>query len=73
MSPDQDRPDESGISSRPVRQLRNRNVARLLKGSKSVRFKDVVDCIDQESTATKKIPINLDKEGTLFPPLPISR
>ena len=34
------------MSSRPPRQLRNRNVARLIKGDKVVKFHDVVDCID---------------------------
>ena len=34
------------MSSRPPRQLRNRNVARLIRGDKVVKFHDVVDCID---------------------------
>ena len=33
-------------SSRPPRQLRSRNVARSVKGSKTVKFHDIVECVE---------------------------
>ena len=68
---DENLPDQNGqngdvTSSRPPRQLRNRNVARSVKNSKSVRFYDVVDCVEQNHCYQESV--HLDKEGTLFPP-----
>ena len=53
-------------SSRPSRQLRNRNVARSVKDSKSVKFHEVVGCVEQDHYYQESV--HFDKEGTLFPP-----
>ena len=63
--PDQNGQNKGVTSSRPPRQLRNRNVARSVKGSKSVRFHDVVECVEQDHYYQESV--HLDKEGTLFP------
>ena len=52
-------------SSRPPRQLRSRNVARSIKGSKTVKFHDVVDCIELDQRYQEKI--HLEGENTIFP------
>ena len=64
--PGQNGQNGGSTSSRPSRQLRNRNVARSVKGSKSVRFHDVVDCVEQDHYYQERV--HFDKEGTLFPP-----
>ena len=53
-------------SSRPPRQLRSRNVARSIKGSKTVKFYDVVDCIELNQHYQEK-KIHLEGESTIFP------
>ena len=57
--------DGGATSSRPPRQLRNRNVARSVKGSKNVRFCEFVDCIEQDQRFQENI--QFESEGTLFP------
>ena len=58
-------------SSRPPRQLRSRNVARSIKGSKTVKFHDVVDCIESNQHYQEKI--HLEGESTIFPSSQYSR
>ena len=57
--------DGDATSSRPPRQLRNRNVARSLKGSKTVRFCELVDCVELDQCFQEKI--QFESEGALFP------
>ena len=52
-------------SSIPPRQLRSRNVARLIKGNKTVKFHDVVDCIELDQHYQEKI--RGEGESTIFP------
>ena len=44
----------SSMSSRPPRQLRSRNVARLVKGSKTVKFHDIVECVELDQCYREK-------------------
>ena len=53
-------------SSRPPRQLRSRNVARSVKGSKNVKFYEIADCIEQDRCFQEKV--NFENEKSLFPP-----
>ena len=46
---------EGSMSSRPLRQLRNRNVARSIRDNKDVRFCDIVDCIEFDQHSQEKI------------------
>ena len=52
-------------SSRPPRQLRSRNVARSIKCNKTVKFHDVVDCIELNQHYQEKI--QGEGESTNFP------
>ena len=51
--------------SRPPRQLRNRNVARLVKGNRTVKFHDLVECVDVDQHYHEKL--NLESERAIFP------
>ena len=53
--------------SRNLRQLRNRTVARSIKGNQRVKFNEVTDCVYQDQHYEECI--QFEKEGTLFPPL----
>ena len=64
--PGQSGQDESGTSSRPVRQLRNRNGARSVKSSRKLRFHDEVYCVEQDRCYQESI--HFEKDGSLFPP-----
>ena len=57
--------DGNATSSRPPRQLRNRSVARSVRGSKSVKFHEYLDCIEQDQCFREKIQD--EGKGTLFP------
>ena len=46
---------EGSMSSRPPRQLRNRNVARSIKDNKTVKFHGVVDCVESDQHYQEKI------------------
>ena len=52
------------MSSRPNRQLRNRNVARSVKGSKTVKFHDIVECVELDQYYREKL--NTENEHTIF-------
>ena len=54
----------SSTPSRNLRQLRNRTVARSIRGNQSVKFNEVIDCVCQDQER-----VQFEKEGTLFPPL----
>ena len=54
-------------SSRNHRQLRNRTVARSIKGNQRVKFNEVIDGVCQYQHY--KESIQFEKEGTVFPPL----
>ena len=53
------------MSSRPPRQLRSRNVARSVKGSKIVKFHDMVECVELDQHYREKL--NLEGKYTIFP------
>ena len=53
------------MSSRPSRQLRNRNVAHSVKGNRTVQFHDLVECVDLDQHYHEKL--NLESEHPLFP------
>ena len=53
------------MSSRPPRQLRSRSVARSVKGSKTVKFHDIVECVELDQYYQEKL--NSEGEHTLFP------
>ena len=53
------------MSSRPPRQLRNRNVARSVKGNRTVKFHDLVECVDRDQHYHEKI--TLERECAIFP------
>ena len=57
--------DGDATSSRPPRQLRNRSVARSVKGSKSVTFCELIECIEQDQCFREKIQD--EGKGNLFP------
>ena len=57
----------SSTSTRTPRQLRNRSVARSITSKRSVKFHEVVDCLEQDQHYQERI--QFEKEGTLFPPL----
>ena len=57
--------DREVTSSRPPRQLRNRSVARSVRGSKDVTFCDYIECIEQDQCFREKIQD--EGKGTLFP------
>ena len=57
--------DGDATSSRPPRQLRNRSVARSVKGSKNVTFCEFIECIEQDQCFREKIQD--EGKGTLFP------
>ena len=52
-------------SSRPSRQLRSRNVARSVKESKTVKFHDIVECMELDHYYQEKL--KLEGEHTIFP------
>ena len=58
---------EEDRRSRPVRQLRNRSVARSVVKDRRVQFREVVDCVEQGHQYKEQILF--EKEGTLLPPL----
>ena len=53
------------MSSRPPRQLRSRNVARSVKKNRTVKFHDLVECVDENQRYYEKI--NLEREWAIFP------
>ena len=57
--------DGDAISSRPPRQVRNRNVARSLKGSKNIKFCEYVECIEQDRCFQEKT--QFESGEALFP------
>ena len=52
-------------SSRPPRQLRSRSVARSVKGSKTVKFHDTVECVELDQYYKEEL--KSEGEHTLFP------
>ena len=57
--------DGDAISSRPPRQLRNRSVARSLKGSKNVKFCEFVEYLEQDQCFKEKT--RFESGEALFP------
>ena len=54
------------MTSRPPRQLRNRNVARSVKETKTVRFHDIVECVELDQHYCEDL--RQQGERTIFPP-----